>query len=106
MYKKGDFHLHTTASDGKLSPTELVTLAKNDGFDIISITDHDNTFGLEEAIVSGTKLGIKIIPGIELSTRYNGESIHVLGYFKDDSYKNSLFQNYLKEIQDFRILRA
>lgn len=106
MYKKGDFHLHTTASDGKLSPTELVTLAKENGFDIISITDHDNTFGLEEGISSGIKLGIKIIPGIELSTRYNGESIHVLGYFKDDSYKNPLFQNYLKKIQEHRISRA
>jgi Predicted metal-dependent phosphoesterases (PHP family) len=45
MYRKGDFHLHTTASDGKLSPKELVSLGKNQGLDIIAITDHDNTFG-------------------------------------------------------------
>ena len=106
MYKKGDFHLHTTASDGKLSPSELVNLAKEEGFDIIAITDHDNTFGINEAITCGTKIGVKVIPGIELSTRYNNESIHILGYFKDDSYKSDFFQNYLKEIQDYRIKRA
>ncbi|KGM95008.1 hydrolase [Clostridium novyi A str. 4552] len=106
MYKKGDFHLHTTASDGKLSPCELVNLAKKQDFDIIAITDHDNTFGLKEGISTGKKIGIKVLPGIELSTRYNNESIHILGYFKDDSYKSDFFQNYLKEIQDYRIKRA
>ncbi|KGN01528.1 hydrolase [Clostridium novyi A str. 4570] len=106
MYKKGDFHLHTTASDGKLSPSELVNLAKEEGFDIIAITDHDNTFGINEAITCGTEIGVKVIPGIELSTRYNNESIHILGYFKDDSYKSDFFQNYLKDIQDYRIKRA
>lgn len=106
MYKKGDFHLHTTASDGKLSPSELVNLAKKQDFDIIAITDHDNTFGLKEAINCGMEVGVKIIPGIELSTRYNNESIHILGYFKDTSYQKDFFQNYLKDIQDYRIKRA
>ncbi|QGU95682.1 PHP domain-containing protein [Clostridium bovifaecis] len=106
MYSKGDFHLHTTASDGKLFPKELVNLAQNEGLDIIAITDHDNTFGVEEGIIEGQKIGIKVIPGIELSTRHNGESIHILGYFGDNSYKLSSFQNYLKEIQDYRIVRA
>lgn len=106
MYTKGDFHLHTTASDGKLFPKELVSLGKNEGLDIIAITDHDNTFGVEEGISYGELLGIKVVPGIELSTRHNGESIHILGYFKDDSYKDSSFQKYLKDIQDYRITRA
>ena len=106
MYNKGDFHLHTNASDGKLPPKELVALAKVEKLDIIAITDHDNTFGVEEAIKEGTEIGVKVIPGIELSTRYNGESIHILGYFSSDSYKSSSFQQYLQEIQDFRIKRA
>ncbi|KEH97837.1 hydrolase [Clostridium botulinum C/D str. BKT12695] len=106
MYKKGDFHLHTTASDGKLSPSELVNLAKKQAFDIIAITDHDNTFGLKEGISTGKEIGVKVLPGIELSTRYNNESIHILGYFKDNSYQNEFFQNYLKDIQDYRIKRA
>jgi predicted metal-dependent phosphoesterase TrpH len=106
MYKKGDFHLHTTASDGKLSPEELVSLGKDCSLDIMAITDHDNTFGVEEGILRGEKIGIKVIPGIELSTRHKGESVHILGYFKDDSYKTDFFQKYLKEIQDYRIIRA
>jgi predicted metal-dependent phosphoesterase TrpH len=106
MYIKGDFHLHTTASDGKLSPSELVSLGKREGLDIMAITDHDNTFGVEEAILKGKILGIKVVPGIELSTRHNGESIHILGYFIDDSYKHNSFQKYLKDIQDYRITRA
>lgn len=106
MYRKGDFHLHTTASDGKLSPKELVSLSKTQGLDIIAITDHDNTFGLEEGILHGESINIKVVPAIELSTRHNGDSIHILGYFKDDSYKNRSFQKYLKDIQDYRIIRA
>lgn len=106
MYRKGDFHLHTTASDGRLSPKELINLSKSEDLDIIAITDHDNTFGLDEGIEEGKTLGVKVIPGIELSTRYNHESIHILGYFSDDSYREASFQNFLKEIQDYRIVRA
>ncbi|KOA20124.1 hypothetical protein CLHOM_13190 [Clostridium homopropionicum DSM 5847] len=106
MYNKGDFHLHTNASDGKLAPKELVSLAKLEKLDIIAITDHDNTFGVEEAIKEGNNIGVKVIPGIELSTRYNGESIHILGYFSSNSYSSSSFQQYLQDIQDFRIKRA
>lgn len=106
MYKKGDFHLHTNASDGKLPSKKLLVLAKNEGLDIIAITDHDNTFGIDSALAAGSGLGVKVIPGIELSTRYNDENIHILGYFKDNSYKTPLFQKYLKDIQDYRIYRA
>lgn len=106
MIKKGDFHNHTTASDGKLSPSELVELAKKEGLDIIAITDHDNTNGLNEAFKKGEEIGIKVIPGIELTTRHNRESIHLLGYFKGDNYKSPSFQNYLKELQEHRVKRG
>ncbi|HEX9015238.1 MAG TPA: PHP domain-containing protein, partial [Chloroflexota bacterium] len=58
-----DLHLHTTASDGVLSPVELVQAAKNRGLECIAVTDHDSTNGVEEAIAEGKRLGITVIPG-------------------------------------------
>ncbi|MGH4051060.1 MAG: PHP domain-containing protein [Clostridium sp.] len=106
MYNKGDFHLHTNASDGKLSPKELIHEASLSGLDIIAITDHDTTMNVEEGIREGLNENIRVIPGIELSTIHNNETIHILGYFKDDKYKDVEFQKFLKDIDDFRILRA
>ena len=106
MFTKGDFHLHTNVSDGKLTPSELVKLAKHNGLDIISINDHDTLNGIAEAISTGIAEGIKVIPAFELSTIKNGENIHVLAYFKDDSYKDKAFIAKLKEITDYRITRA
>lgn len=106
MNIKADFHSHTTSSDGKLDPKFLVQLAKKEGLNFLSITDHDTTAGIEPAILESKNLNIRFIPGIELSTIYNDESIHILGYFRDDSYKNRNFQNFLVEMQDFRIYRA
>ena len=106
MFKKGDFHLHTTASDGRLTPSELVKMASKKNLDIIAITDHDTTKGLTEGIIVGEKYGVKLIPGIEFSTLHNEESIHILGYFKDDSYKNEKFQTFLSEMHDYRVWRS
>lgn len=74
-----DLHLHTAASDGTLSPTELVKLAKDSGLRAIAITDHDTAGGYKEAAAAGEKYGIEVIPGIEISTKYGG-SVHILGY--------------------------
>lgn len=106
MYFKGDFHTHTNASDGKFSAHDLLSLLKASGIDIMAITDHDTTDNLNVAIEESKKIGIKIIPGIELSTLHNGESIHVLGYFKDSSYTKSDLQDFLKEMKDYRVWRA
>ena len=106
MFKKGDFHLHTTASDGRLTPSELVALVSKEKLDIIAITDHDTTKGLPEGILAGEEYGVKVIPGIEFSTLHKEESIHILGYFKDDSYKNEKFQTFLTEIHDYRAWRG
>jgi len=106
LYIKGDFHLHTKASDGKLSPKELVNLAKEEGIDIIAVTDHDTLGGLDEAIIEGENIGVKVIPGIELSTLYENKSVHILGYFKDREQIDSNFKNYLKELNDYRIYRG
>lgn len=106
MYNRGDFHLHTNASDGKLSPKELIYEASINGLDIIAITDHDTTLNVEEGIREGLIKNIRVIPGIELSTIHNNESIHVLGYFKDDKYKDEYFQSMLYDMANYRIVRA
>lgn len=76
-----DLHAHTTASDGTLSPAALVTLAHRQGLSAVGITDHDTIAGWDEAMVAGTKLGLEIVPGVELSTAYEGGRFHLLGYF-------------------------
>jgi predicted metal-dependent phosphoesterase TrpH len=107
FYKaKADLHLHTEASDGILTPSELVREAKAKELKIISITDHDTIAGVEEAIRYGNKIGVKVIPGIELSTMHNGESIHILGYFKGSNYKDKNFRRTLEDMTDFRISRG
>lgn len=106
MSFKVELHCHSTASDGKLSPSELIALAYKNKVNILALTDHDTTEGVEEAIHRGELLEIKVIPGIELSTIYNDESIHLLGYFKDESYKDIKFQNYLQELKEYRVYRA
>ncbi|GAA0859106.1 MULTISPECIES: PHP domain-containing protein [Clostridium] len=104
--KKVDFHVHTNFSDGLLSPKDVVKRASNNGVSILAITDHDTIDGISEAIEESKLHNIKIIPGIELSTNYNGESIHVLGYFKDNSYKEKEFVEFLDKIKNRRIHRA
>lgn len=104
--KKVDFHVHTNFSDGLLSPKDVVKRASKNGVSILAITDHDTIDGISEAIEESKLHNIKIIPGIELSTNYNGESIHVLGYFKDDSYKEKEFIEFLDKIKNRRIHRA
>ena len=81
---KADLHMHSLHSDGTYSVKELVHYAKEKGLDVIALTDHDSMNGVLEATLTGIKLGIKVIPGIELSTFRNNESVHVLGYFNGD----------------------
>lgn len=83
MFNKGDFHIHSNFSDGKFSTSELLDLYKKSGYDIVSITDHDTLEGCKEAIEYGKSIGVKVITGIEISTKHNGEDVHILGYFKD-----------------------
>lgn len=79
-----DLHLHTLASDGRLTPTELVRLAAGRGLRTIAVTDHDTTDGLAEAFDAAKEFpGVRIIPGIELSADVPGDEVHVLGYFID-----------------------
>lgn len=103
MYKKGDFHIHSIYSDGKFTPEEIVIISKEKNIDIISLTDHNTTEGIDEAIQAGKKFGIKVIPGIELSTRYNNSRVHILGYFRDNNYKNDLLVEILRNVRAHKI---
>lgn len=78
-------HLHTTRSDGSLEPGEVVRRAAELGFRCVAITDHDTCAGLEEAAAAAKRLGVELIPGIEISTIEDGGSIHILGYMVDAS---------------------
>jgi 3',5'-nucleoside bisphosphate phosphatase len=78
-----DLHLHTTASDGRLTPTALVDRAAGVGLTIISITDHDTTAGLAEGAEAAARRGLRLVNGIEITAVERGRDIHVLGYFMD-----------------------
>lgn len=85
MANRIDLHTHTTASDGTLSPAELVSHAKELGLTTVAITDHDTMGGVAEAKRAGAALGVEVIPGIEISTDYLGVDTHVLGYGMDET---------------------
>jgi hypothetical protein len=79
---KVDLHLHSTASDGSLSPSAVVWAARAGGLDVIAITDHDTCAGVAEAL-SALPQALHVIPAIELSTTLEGSELHILGYFID-----------------------
>ena len=99
-----DLHLHSIYSDGMLSPKELVKRAKEVGLSAISLTDHDNVSGIDEALRYGPKYGIEVIPGVELSTSEQGLDTHILGYFIDKD--NSSLKRHLEFFRQHRIKRA
>ena len=100
-----DLHLHTLASDGRLTPTELVQMVAKNGLKTISITDHDSTEGLAEAYEAVKEFpDLRIIPGIEMSADIPGDEVHVLGYFLD--YHDAEFQSTLSEFRRGRVDRA
>jgi len=76
---KVDLHSHTTCSDGRNPPAELVRLAKAAGIDVLAVTDHDTTEGIREAAREGRRIGVRIVPGIEMSSRFGAEDVHILG---------------------------
>ena len=79
-----DLHTHSTWSDGLLSPTALVEEAASRGVRVLALTDHDTVAGIREARIAGERLGVEVIPGVELSTSLgSGGEIHLLGYFVD-----------------------
>jgi len=98
-------HTHSTASDGVYSPSKLVDYAIEKGLAGIAITDHDTIDGIEEAMEQAKNYkDFIIVPGVELSTEYNNEEVHILGYMIN--YKNQYLINILKKLQIERNNRA
>jgi len=105
MTSQGDFHTHSTISDGRLTPTELVDLAYRNGVRIMSLTDHDIVDGLPEAFEAAAKYSdLTLVPGIEMSTDIKGGEIHILGHFID--WENQPFRDRLSQLQESRLGRA
>ena len=78
-----DLHLHTTASDGVKTPSEIVRYAKDKGLQAVAITDHDTIEGLEEGLSEAERIEFEVIPGVEISAEHSPGSMHLLGYFFD-----------------------
>lgn len=94
---KLDMHIHTTASDGQHTPSEVVMMAKEIGLEKMSITDHDTVLGIKEGRQQAAVSQIAFIPGIEISTHLD-EEIHILGYFIDEDNEElrAACQSYLE----------
>jgi 3',5'-nucleoside bisphosphate phosphatase len=98
-----DLHAHTTASDGSLTPTELVALAKETGLSALGVTDHDTVDGLAEATAAAREAGLTLVPGVELSVDYPHGQFHLLGYFVDFTHPPLLER--LQYLRDYRSRR-
>jgi len=81
-----DLHCHSTASDGALSPTEVVQRAHQQGVTSLALTDHDTTAGIAEAQLCAAAIGLKLIAGIELSTNWQNRCFHIVGLGVDPTY--------------------
>ncbi len=100
-----DLHLHTVASDGRLTPTELVNLIASKGITVAAISDHDTTDGIAEAMeAAAAHSNLEIIPAIELSTDIPGDEIHMLGYFLQ--HEDEDFQAILRRFREGRLERG
>lgn len=75
-----DLHVHSNVSDGTESPTRLVFAAQEAGLDVIGLCDHDTFDGVAEAREAGRRIGLAVLPGVEMSTRYKERPVHLLGY--------------------------
>ena len=98
-----DLHLHTTYSDGTLTPEEVVAAAAGNGVTLIAITDHDEVAGIAPAQAVAAHYGVEVISGVELNTEVGKEEVHILGYgFPEDS---SLLREGLQRRRDARLTR-
>ncbi len=102
---KADLHLHTTASDGKLRPEEIVRKASQLGLDVIAITDHDSVAGIPPALEAAKSFPqLLVIPGVEINTDMPQGEVHILGYFLD--YHDPELNHSLEELRNSRYERG
>ena len=99
-----DLHIHSTYSDGLLTPSEIVEYAHRVGLAAIAVTDHDDLSAFPEAAAAGARLGLEVIPGIELSTLNKGCEIHILSYLYDVT--NVPLMTFAAHMRESRVERA
>jgi predicted metal-dependent phosphoesterase TrpH len=104
MPEKYDLHCHSLASDGTLTPTEIVNRAKEQQVSTLALTDHDTTSGIVEARQAARKAGINLVPGIEISATWKNKTLHILGLNIDP--ENSELKTGIEKLQKKRLLRA
>lgn len=102
--ERADLHVHTTFSDGCLSPTAVVQRAAELGLRAVAITDHDAVGGVEEALRAGERFGVTVVPGVEISAGLEGREVHILGFCVDHQHPPLL--NLLKHSQAVRVKRV
>lgn len=95
-----DLQIHSTFSDGSLTPAEVVTAAREAGLTVIALTDHDSVEGIEPAREVGEREKVRVIPGVELSTERDKREVHILGYFID--YRAGWLNELLQRLQEAR----
>lgn len=101
MELRADLHIHTIASDGALTSTEVVKAASEAGLAAIAITDHDTVDGVREAVEAGEEFGVEVVPGVEISTMHEENiEVHILGYFID--YHGEALLAQLRTLKDAR----
>ena len=99
-----DLHAHSDRSDGTFTPGELVRLAADRALDVVALTDHDTTDGLDEAAATGREVGVEVVPGVEFSAEYVGTSVHVLCYWPD--VDDPGLREELERLRDTRLRRG
>jgi 3',5'-nucleoside bisphosphate phosphatase len=104
MNLRYDLHTHSTASDGTLSPEALVRRARAQGVDVLALTDHDTTAGCGSALAVAAEVGLRLVPGVEVSVSWNGATLHILGLGVDPD--NVLLQQGLAGLGQYREQRA
>ena len=99
-----DLHTHSNRSDGTFEPAEVVRLAAERALDVVALTDHDTTDGLAEALATGSVVGVEVVPGVEFSAEFDGNSVHVLCYWMDP--QDAALQLELRRLREDRFRRG
>ncbi len=99
-----DLHSHSTVSDGWLSPADLVRRAAANGVTVLALTDHDEVGGVDEALDAATRSGIQLVPGVEISVSFLGETVHVVGLGLD--HRDPVLRTGLAGVREGRAGRA
>lgn len=103
-FPKYDLHCHSTASDGVLSPPELVRRAAGEGVEVLALTDHDSVAGIGEGAREAGRLGIRLLSGVELTASWAGRMVHLVGLGFDPVAE--CLRDYLEELDHLRLERA